>query len=372
MRKVAAVLAAFVLIVVVSACPADVIFVIDYTLDTNNFFNTQTRRDALQAAANRWGRILQTPLGAVGVNGTATGTDRHWRIGFSHPGTGASWQVSTALNSANDDLVNLGGGAAADQYGFGGLQANTYILYAGGRNLGGTAGIGGTGTGLNWAETFTDPNGPFHRGAFPVHPTNPVNDLPVWGGSIAFNNTINWHFDPNTAAPSGTTDFYSIAMHEVGHVLGLATSWNQFQQHIVGSTFTGTHAVSAYNTDNGGALTSLNLVGGGNQHWQDGTYDSRIFAPGSPHYAGTVGAGNLQDLLMEPTANFTGSLRRFEATNVDVGSARDIGWTVAAAIPEPSTYACLFGLLGLGGYWYSRKQKPQAPAESESVTPTVV
>jgi hypothetical protein len=57
-----------------------------------------------------------------------------------------------------------------------------------------------------------------------------------------------------------------------------------------------------------------------------------IFPFGSPQYTGTVGAGVLQDLLMEPIANFIfPSLRRFEITNVDVAAAKDMGWSVISA-----------------------------------------
>jgi hypothetical protein len=35
---------------------------------------------------------------------------------------------------------------------------------------------------------------------------------------------------------------------------------------------------------------------------------------------------------MEPTANFTGTVKRFELTNVDVGALDDIGWDVLPGI----------------------------------------
>ena len=45
------------------------------------------------------------------------------------------------------------------------------------------------------------------------------------GGSASFaTQSVNWHFDHTTAAPGSKTDFYSIALHEVAHGLGLATA----------------------------------------------------------------------------------------------------------------------------------------------------
>ena len=316
---------------------------VDYTYDTNNFFDTQQKRNAMQAAADRFSRVISSSLTAVGPGGTGSGTGPGWRVGFSHPGTGASFQVSTAASFATDPLAGAG---MADVYGFAGLSADRWILYAGGRSLGGAAAVGGTGTGTNFTSTFTDLNGPMHRGVISETPggtTNTAADIPAWGGAVSFNNTLNWHFSTQSAAPSGTIDFYSIALHEIGHALGLSLSFNQWEQFDTGGTYTGPAAVHAYNNDNGTSLTELNQVSADNEHWEDGTYDSVIFAGGSPNYVGTVGAGNLQDLLLEPIANFTPSQRRIELTKVDAAAFRDLGWSVIP-VPEPSSFL-FFGLI---------------------------
>jgi hypothetical protein len=76
-----------------------------------------------------------------------------------------------------------------------------------------------------------------------------------------------------------------------------------------------------------------------NRHWQDGAYDSRIFQNANPKLVATVGTGNLQDLLMEPTANFTPTVKRFELTNVDVAALRDLGWSTVPQVDiQPGDY----------------------------------
>lgn len=351
MSRVALVVA--FLLLIITAATADIVPFIDYSQDTNHFFDIQARRDALQTAANRWASVINSSLAAVPPSGTGTGTPAGWRIGFQNPGTGASFEVSTAANAATDPLV-AAGAPVANVYGFGGLSANTWIIYAGGRSLGGPAGLGGTGTGTNFTTTFSDPNGPFHRSLMPVN-ANPVNDLPVWGGSIAFDPAVNWHFDPSTPASNSEVDFYTIALHELGHVLGLSSSWNQWRNHTSGSVFTGVNAVAAYNADNGTNVSSLNMVSASDFHWQDGTYHSKIFPGGTPDYVGTVGAGNLQDLLMEPVANFTLTVHRFESTNVDVGALRDVGWSTVA-IPEASTMLYIGGAASCVIFVYTRRK----------------
>jgi hypothetical protein len=113
------------------------------------------------------------------------------------------------------------------------------------------------------------------------------------------------------------------------------------------------------------------MVSAGDHHWANNVYDSKIFASGSANYVGTVGAGNLQDLLMEPTADFTLSIRRFEATNVEVGALRDLGWTTLA-VPEMSTVLSLLVALACVGMVYSwRQRKPAAVQEVQEVVSAV-
>jgi len=347
----------------VSAASADTFIVIDYKYDTNNFFDTDQKKAALEAAAVRWSNIINSPLTAVGPGGTATGTPAGWRIGFSHPGTGLDFELSTAANSASDPIITAGG-KAAGEYGFGGLAANQWILYAGGRNLS-SAGVGGTGTGINFTSTFDDLQGPMHRGVFSNTPANSVADLPAWGGSISFDNSgaIPWHFDPTTAAPSGTVDLYTIALHEIGHALGLSADlFNQWANFESGTQFTGPNAVAALNADNGTSATFVSMVDAANAHWADQGHQSKIFSLGDPNYVGTVGAvnpENLQDLLMDPTANFSDTVRRLEITNVDVGALRDLGWSVIVApVPEPGSLLVLGGAaLGAAGCrWRQRRR----------------
>lgn len=350
---------AFLLFACAHPATADFTVVVDYTYDTLGFFTDPSRQVAMQAAADRWSNIISSTLLAVSPSGTGSGTPAGWRIGFTHPGTGASFQVSTAAGTGSDPLIGAG---AANVYGFAGLTANNWILYAGGRALGGPAGVGGTGTGTNFTTTFDDLSGPMHRGLISNTPTNTVNDIPVWGGSISFDTATAWHFDPTTAAPLASVDFYSIALHEIAHALGLSVGFNQWTNFQTGATFTGPNAVGAFNADNGTTVTALNLVSSTNRHWEDNTMDSRIFQFGNPNYVGTVGAGNLQDLLEEPVANFTLTVRRFEATNVDVGGLQDLGFQV---VPEPGSFI-LAGISAAGmAYCAWRRKRAKAKQEVE-------
>ncbi|MGJ8723117.1 MAG: hypothetical protein ACSHYB_01055 [Roseibacillus sp.] len=158
--------------------------VVDYTFDTGNFFDTTAKRDVMEAAAARFSAIINSELAPVSSSGTSSGTGAGWRVGFSHPGTGADFQLSTAADAGSDPLTGAGA-AAAGGYGFAGLNANEWILFAGGRSLV-SAGEGGTGTGTNFTSVFNDVNGPMNRGFDDNTPANSVGDLPRWGGRHHF------------------------------------------------------------------------------------------------------------------------------------------------------------------------------------------
>src|ERR1700750_2086362 len=125
--------------------------VVDYRYDTNNFFNTQQKRDALAAAAKRYSDIITTPLSAATLADDSTDP----RIGFTHPGTGASFAVSAAASAGSDALTGIGASAANEYRGPWSIAVNDWILYAGGRSLSaGIAGQGNTGTGFNFNSVF--------------------------------------------------------------------------------------------------------------------------------------------------------------------------------------------------------------------------
>ncbi|MDP0490193.1 MAG: matrixin family metalloprotease [Verrucomicrobiota bacterium JB023] len=295
---------------------------IDYRYDTNGFFDAPGSRDAMEAAAARWSAIIDQEL----LPATFEDNNQDIRISFTHPGTGSSYQISAAASAASDRLAS---NREADEYrGPWSIPADTLVIYAGGRNIT-SAGLGGTGTGLNYTSVFDDPSGPHNRG-FNVG----FGTLPVWGGVVTFDTDRNWHFDLESAAANGDLDFYSIALHEIGHVLGLSTNWDDWEDLESSTAFNGAAAAAAYNEANGTQVTSLSMVSTSDSHWKDAEYQAPIFPAGDPVYVGTVGEGEPQDLLMEPIANFTNGKRRFEVTTVEVAALEDIGWSVIAGETE--------------------------------------
>lgn len=268
------------------------VITIDYSED-GGFFGDPTRRDTLEAAAGFFEGIITDDLLEIDINSGPPGVNT-WTGSFSNPGTGDPDSVTDRP-----------------------IAADTIIVYAGGRDLGGgTLGSAGPG-GFSASGTQTFVDTVRNRGEVGLTIGPGATEVAPWGGSVAFNDTTNWFFDtdPSTDEPFSGFDFFSVALHEFGHVLGMGIvdSWDEL---VVGGIFTGTEAVAV--RGGGGPI----LVTGGGGHWAAGTQ------------GGVGGAG--PEAAMDPDIG-TSTRKRF--TPLDIAGLDDIGWDIASASASsaPST-----------------------------------
>ncbi len=243
----------------------------DYTYDTSGFFNPPERRQILQAAADIVISKFADQLAAITPSGTNT-----WRARFFAPNTGALVEVNN-LNVA----------------------ANELVIYVGARDLPGSeVGAGGAG-GLASSGTPAWLNAVKGRGQAGVL-TNPRTDFAPWGGSIAVDPNVNWHFGPTTEGlDSNEYDFLSAISHEMMHVMGFGQVESPWPRLAAGGVFSGPNAIAA----NGGVAVPLD---GDGLHWREGI----------------VSVG--QEALMDPSLNGTG-IRKLP-TPLDIASLVDLGW----------------------------------------------
>jgi hypothetical protein len=251
---------------------------IDYSYDTNHFFDTQAKRDLLQSVADLYSARITDDLLAINPSGNNT-----WNAVFTNPATGNQTSVHNLV-----------------------VPTDTIIIYAGGRDLStGTLGVGGPGGYSGVPNSFVatvDQRG--QAGAAGTHPT----DFGPWGGSITFDTVgTDWYYgsDPPDSN-SQQFDFMSVAMHEMGHVLGFGTA-DSFHDLISNGTFTGPKAEAAYDLPGAPPLAS------DRSHWADGTMDDG------------------QETAMDPSIA-PGVRKLFTA--LDWAALDDIGWqTTPVTIP---------------------------------------
>jgi hypothetical protein len=251
--------------------------VLDYSLDTNNFFNDQTRKDTLQRAATVLESRINDELTAI------TPSDNNsWDATITHPGNGASHQ-----------LHNLT------------IPQGSIIIFAGARNIG-SLGIGGPG-GFQASGTSVFLDSITDRGQTGIDSINSVNtiDYAPWGGHITFDTSPTWNFGVEQPS-SGENDFYSVALHEIGHVLGVGTadSWDNLVN--ASNSFTG----SASATANSGNVP----LASGENHWDDELKST------------LTNTSAVQEAAMDP--NLTVGTRK-QYTVLDWAALDDIGWEIA-------------------------------------------
>ncbi|MEN8784256.1 MAG: matrixin family metalloprotease [Akkermansiaceae bacterium] len=305
-----------------------IVIKVDYRYDTQDFFENPAAKAVVEAAAARWGRIVNQALLPVNMQ-DETFVDGRFQI--IHPGTGESHVVSAAASRASDFYVEAGL-QSADEYlnGFF-LGEDVWVLYVGARILDEAARGAPISGGGNLTSVYSDPDSFVNRG-FNVG----RDSLPVIGGAITFDLDRNWSFNLSQTNNGGALDFYSVALHEIGHGLGLnSRSVAEFQDLLSGNRFVGENTVRALEADTGENVTGLEIVSSSarDYHWVNGRYRSKIFPFGTPMFFGTVGGNNLQSLLMEAVFVVGGEASRREVTNIEVAALKDIGWSVISENP---------------------------------------
>jgi hypothetical protein len=252
-----------------------------YDYDTTGFFAPAERRQAMEGAASLMGAMLGDSLAAIVPSGSNT-----WTAAFAHPVTGVTVEL--------ENLV---------------VPANTLIVYAAGADLpGNQTGEGGAGA---WAGGGTSAwldllRGRGEPGALAAVPT----DYAPWGGLIRFDTTgTNWYFGADAAGLGGAqTDFRSVAVHELGHLLGIGVSGSwRFRVDAASNTFRGPASMAA----NGGAPVPL----ADDAHW------------------GTDVRSDGQPPAMAPVL-WNGTRTPF--TRLDLAALRDVGWELPGAPATPT------------------------------------
>ncbi len=261
----------------ISQTPAsnNIRFRFDYSLDRTGFFNSATARSLLESAGTVLSSKLSDTLASIAPSGSNT-----WSAVTIDPSSGA--QIVAPVQS---------------------VAQNEIYVYAGARNLTGTGlavgGPGGWSASGNqaWLDTVAARG---QAGALDVTPT----DFGPWGGSIAFDSTANWYFGSDASGLTGNfDDFYSVAMHELTHLLGFGTA-DSWQRFVSGQFFVGP-ASRASNASNNVPL-SADLA-----HWQSGV------------------ASNGQETLMDP--ELTRGTRK-SLTALDLAALTDLGWQATSNV----------------------------------------
>ena len=356
-------------LMLVSSVQADIAIDFSHDAATDNFFGTNTvaRDTVLKAASDINALINSVPTeitaadysitgSAGGVPGGPAGTTVmiDTTLNYFNPSTNATEIFSPNPLATNETRIFVGMQEFSDTNGFGDDTLG----------IGGPNGIvvdfdSSSIDGFNsFADALDDAEQQFNE-AFRRGPTLPIiNDVSGTFsgetyslesgstiGSLSFdidtdNNQVTdsaaqleafFHFDSTTPVASGKIDFYTVAVHEILHSIGIGTSDSWFSD-ITGLNdpgnpdWTGAEVIAV----NG---TGVDLIAPDDGHIALGTMSTRL------------SDGMAQEVIMSPTLA-PGERREFTA--LDAAFLRDIGWaTNVASVPEPglATLGSLVGLL---------------------------
>lgn len=270
---------ASILVVSIPASALNITF--DYSKDATGFFSDPVRKAILNQAASYYTAFTDS-LSAIIPSGTNTITTN-----FPDPATGLT-----------DSLINPS------------IPANTLIIYVGSRELGGSTlgqggpgGYSGSGTG-SWITTISTRG---QTGA--TNSSSTSTEFGPWGGAISFDSSTNWYFGSSISGISGSqADFLSVAIHELGHVLGFGTAASYFHD-VSGNSFIGSNAESVYGF-------SVPLLSPAHDHWANNVGS---YVPGTSIY---------QETEMDPDISVG---TRKVATVLDYAALKDIGWSVPSS-----------------------------------------
>ena len=143
-----------------------------------------------------------------------------------------------------------------------------------------------------------------------------------WTGTITFSEGWDWY--SGTDGSFSGFDLFSVALHELGHVMGFGIV-NTWTNKVSGDYFNGANSVGIY-----GGPVPVDAVSG---HWLSGTEST---LPGTQTW---------QIASYDP---YFSAGQRLYLTDLDLAGLQDIGWNVST-IPEPETlYLLLSGLAIVG------------------------
>jgi PKD repeat protein len=241
---------------------------IDYSLDSNNFFQANERRVLLQTVLDSIASRFSDSLSAIQPVGS-----EYWEARFKNPSNGADVSRRNLAVGANELVVFVG--ARALSVGEGGLG-----------NRGGTF-VSST------RQQFVDTvRARGQTGAL----ANPATDVGPWGGAITFDTTKNWYFgsDLNGIGPT-QLDFVTVAAHEFLHVLGFGTT-DSFNNKLINSKFTGTAAGQEYG--------------------------AQVPMADADHFANNLNYRGRRPIMVPSLAN----AERLLPSRLDLAAMHDIGW----------------------------------------------
>ena len=283
----------FIYSAISSYAAIDIIF--DYSYDSGNYFGDDQRYIMEQVAYAFESRMGGTTFTSSKPSDYAGSTASNPQFTFTNPSTGGSASVVPGSTTSEGNVIG---------------NANELVIFLGARSRGANpladAGPAGWGSGSyyppdSWVTAMQAKDTSTHW-------------EPKMGAS-SVNTDANFYYDTDLtthadATTSGKTDFYSVMVHEIGHIMGF-TSSEAFKNYSSGGvagvgSWTGPNAKAQYSNQN----VPLN----GNPHWSSSLTQGNVVCACHPS--------------MQPSTTIN---VRDSFTDLDFALLKDVGYTISNA-----------------------------------------
>ena len=214
----------------------DIIF--DYSYDSGNYFSDDRKYIMDQVAY-----VFESRMGGESFAGYRPSEDlglssiTGLSLNFTSPSSSATLQPAVASTTSDGNVIG---------------KANELIIFLGAKSIAGStlASAGSTGrTGYSGSPA----DNAVLAAAFDAKDST-TNFEPIAGSSqVNTNETFYFDTDLTThtdALSSGKTDFYTVMVHEIGHVMGFSKTRNAWIANKSGNFWTGANAKAQYNGEN--------------------------------------------------------------------------------------------------------------------------
>ncbi len=294
------------------ACSADaaIDIIFDYSYDTGGYFTDERKYVMEQAAYAFESRLGGESFGSF--TPADYGTSGTFYVSGKNPTTLGSLQVNAGSTTSEGQVIG---------------QANEIVIFLGAKNRGSIGVLATAYSGYGYSG--------ISGGTFMNYWNNTRNSSANFdsiGGSISVNTHYSFYDDTDLtssadATSSGKQDFYSVMVHEIGHIMGFSNLWEAWKANKSSNLWNGSNGKAAY-----------------------GGQPVPIDASSQSHF-GSLTQGNVNCACHPSMSTSISANSRKGFSELDFAMLEDVGYSVSAS-PQGTNVGSTYTDPTWGGNYY--------------------
>ena len=313
----------FLLSLTSASAAIDIVF--DYSYDTGNYFSDEHRYVMDQVAYAFESRLGGETFGSLNpadydpLPNSPFYSTSQFALLIDNPTTGGSVSINSRTTTAEGNQVG---------------SPNEILIFLGAKAAPTETYRAKTSAGFTLDHSPMGPPPYLFKDYF-INTRNTNSNFDSIGGAITVNSAFNFHVDTDLttsadATSSGLYDFYSVMVHEIGHIMGFdnaRTAW-QANMNPAGTRWLGANGQAAYNN----RPVPISILG-------------------ETHFGGLVQANVSCDCHPSVSSTLLAPNTRIGFSELDFAMLKDIGYSISA-LPEGTNLGGTYQDPTWGGNYY--------------------